>query len=83
MPADRRELRARIGWLEKRFRESGAADARALAAVEKSIARSAAELVRRRSIVPAVAYPADLPVTASLDLLRGALAAHQVVVVAG
>ena len=83
MPADRRELRARIGGLEKRFRESGTADARALAAVEKSIARSAAELVRRRSIVPAVAYPADLPVTASLDLLRGALAAHQVVVVAG
>lgn len=83
MPADRRELRARIGGLEKRFRESGAADARALAAVERSIARSAAELVRRRSIVPAVAYPADLPVTAALDRLRAALSEHQVVVVAG
>jgi ATP-dependent helicase HrpA len=83
MPADRRELRARIGGLEKRFREAGAADARALAAVEKAIARSAAELAHRRAIAPAVTYPAELPVTASLDALRAAIAGHQVVVVAG
>ena len=83
MPADRRELRARIGGLEKRFRTSGTADERALRAVEKGIRRSAEELARRRSLVPVVSYPADLPVTAALEPLRSAIAASQVVIVAG
>jgi ATP-dependent helicase HrpA len=83
MPADRRELRARIGGLEKRTREAGGADDRALKAVEKGIRRSADELSRRRALVPTVTYPPDLPFTASLDSLRAALGASQVVVVAG
>ena len=83
MPADRRELRARIGGLEKRFRDAGAADERALRAVEKGIRRSAEELARRKTLVPAVTYPADLPVTAALDGLRAAIAGSQVVIVAG
>ncbi|MCE2881781.1 MAG: ATP-dependent RNA helicase HrpA [Planctomycetaceae bacterium] len=83
MPADRRELRARIGGLEKRFREKGVADPRALAVVEDALARSIAERERRKGLVPAVSYPPELPVTAALDALREAISAHQVVVVAG
>ncbi|MFM7050906.1 MAG: ATP-dependent RNA helicase HrpA [Planctomycetota bacterium] len=83
MPADRRELRARIGGMEKRLREKGAIDPRALAVVEEALARSAADRERRRGLVPAVAYPPELPVTAALPALREALAASQVVVVAG
>jgi ATP-dependent helicase HrpA len=83
MPADRRELRARIGGLEKRARDAGAPDLRALAAVEKGVRRSAEELARRRTLVPAVGYPPELPVTAALESLRAAIGAHQVVVVAG
>ncbi|MEY3143838.1 MAG: ATP-dependent helicase HrpA [Planctomycetota bacterium] len=83
MPADRRELRARIGGLEKRFRDAGAADERALRAVEKAIRRSSEELSRRRGLVPTVTYPAELPVTAALGSLREAIDANQVVIVAG
>ena len=83
MPVHRRELRARLGGLEKKFREGVTPDPRALRVVEEAIARSAAERERRRGLVPAVGYPAELPVTAALDQLRAAIAGHQVVVVAG
>ncbi len=79
LPRDRRVLRARIGGLVKR----GEPDARALAAVRAAIDASAAARLRRRGLVPAVSYPADLPVTGALDAIRAALAGHQVVVVAG
>ncbi|MCX5650116.1 MAG: ATP-dependent RNA helicase HrpA [Planctomycetota bacterium] len=83
MPAERRELRARIGGLEKRFRDAGVADERALKAVDKAIRRSSEELSRRRMLVPPVTYPPELPVTAAIDALRDAVAANQVVIVAG
>ncbi len=83
LPADRRELRARIGGLEKRAREGKAPDPRALRVVTDAIERSAADLARRRMLVPVVAYPPELPVTASLDALREAISQSQVVVVAG
>ena len=83
LPADRRELRARIGGIEKRIRDTGAADERALAAVEKAIRRSHEEFERRRELVPSVTYPPELPVTAALAELRGAILANQVVIVAG
>jgi ATP-dependent helicase HrpA len=83
LPADRRELRARIGGIEKRLRDTGAADERALAAVEKAIRRSHEEFERRRGLVPSVTYPPELPVTAALAELRCAILANQVVIVAG
>ncbi len=79
LPADRRTLRARIGGLAKR----GAPDARAVAAVERAIEASVALRERRRTLVPPVSYPEDLPVSAAIGRIREALAAHQVVVVAG
>ena len=83
LPADRRELRARIGGLEKRAREGKAPDPRALRVVTDAIERSAADLARRRTLAPVVTYPTELPVTASLDALREAISRSQVVVVAG
>ena len=82
-PASRRELRARIGGLEKRLRDGGELDPRALLAVEKSIQSSIDERARRRSLVPVITYPPALPVTHALDALRTALNSAQVVVVAG
>ncbi|MEY4119316.1 MAG: ATP-dependent helicase HrpA [Planctomycetota bacterium] len=83
LPRDRRELRARIGGLEKRLRDGAAPDPRALRVVEDAITRSIADRERRASIVPKVGYPSELPVTAALPALRDAIGAHQVVVVAG
>ncbi len=40
-------------------------------------------LARRRASVPAVSYPAELPISARVDDIRNALENHQVVVVAG
>ncbi|MFM1804577.1 MAG: ATP-dependent helicase HrpA [Planctomycetota bacterium] len=83
LPADRRELRARIGGLEKRLRAGKEPDPRALRVVETAIARSVASLERRAAIVPAVTYPAELPFTEALEPLRAAVESSQVVVVAG
>ena len=83
MPVHRRELRARLGGLEKKFRDGATPDPRALRVVEEAIARSAAERERRHGLVPTVTYPADLPVTGALDQLRAAITGSQVVVVAG
>ncbi|MFM2164484.1 MAG: hypothetical protein RL325_921 [Planctomycetota bacterium] len=87
LPRDRRELRARIGGLEKRLRDGAKPDPRAIRLVEDAVARSIAERERRAALVPAfvpaVAYPPELPFTAALEPLREAIAAHQVVVVAG
>ena len=83
LPADRRELRARIGGLEKKLRDGGTTDPRALRVVEEAIQRSVAERERRRALVPSVTYPAELPVTAALETLREAIGSSQVVVVAG
>jgi len=83
LPADRRELRARIGGLEKRARDGKEPDPRALRVVSEAIERSTAELARRRGLLPAVTYPPELPVTGALDQLREAIGANQVVVVAG
>ncbi|MEY4371650.1 MAG: ATP-dependent helicase, partial [Actinomycetota bacterium] len=44
---------------------------------------STEELERRRALVPAVSYPEDLPITGHREVLLGAIANHQVVVVAG
>jgi ATP-dependent helicase HrpA len=83
LPADRRELRARIGGLEKRLRSGGQPDPRAVRLVEEAIAKSIAVHERRAQIVPAVSYPPELPFAAALEPLREAIGASQVVVVAG
>ena len=83
LQADRRELRARLGGLEKKLRDGVKPDVRALRVVEDSIARSIGKRERLQTLAPKVTYPPDLPVTAALDTLREALSTSQVVVVAG
>ncbi|MCP2159073.1 ATP-dependent helicase HrpA [Williamsia serinedens] len=53
------------------------------AAFESAVARATQRLSRRRELVPTLDYPADLPVSAARDEIREAIAAHQVVVIAG
>src|SRR3954449_2479802 len=45
--------------------------------------RDRAEVERRRSLVPSLTYPSELPVSARRDDLAAAISDHQVVVVAG
>jgi ATP-dependent helicase HrpA len=60
-----------------------ARDPRARARVEDEIERAAARAGGRRAAVPAISYPEQLPVSARREDLAAAIAAHQVVVVAG
>jgi ATP-dependent helicase HrpA len=53
------------------------------AAFESAVARATGRLARRRALVPRLDYPAELPVSAARDEIREAIAAHQVVVIAG
>ncbi|MGZ8179855.1 ATP-dependent RNA helicase HrpA [Williamsia sp. SKLECPSW1] len=53
------------------------------ARLQRDADRAVERLTRRRSLVPAITYPPELPVSAARDELRDAIAAHQVVVVAG
>ena len=47
------------------------------------IRQSAARARQRRANLPAIAYPADLPVSERREEIAAAIAAHQVVIVAG
>ncbi|MDQ6938367.1 MAG: DEAD/DEAH box helicase, partial [Actinomycetota bacterium] len=51
--------------------------------LERQIARAEEVIARRRAAVPPARYPADLPVTAAREELLAAIAANQVLVVAG
>ena len=44
---------------------------------------SQAAVARRRELMPAIAYPEELPISARRDDIAAAIAAHQVVVIAG
>ncbi|HEY3873096.1 MAG TPA: ATP-dependent RNA helicase HrpA [Actinocrinis sp.] len=51
--------------------------------IEAQLAAGAARLEERRARVPAVSYPAELPVSAKKDEILAAIRDHQVVIVAG
>jgi ATP-dependent helicase HrpA len=79
---ERPGLARRIAGLSPRGRRPAATD-RAFEAVERDLERSAARRAAREAARPAVTYPEELPVAQARDRVRAALAAHQVVVVAG
>jgi ATP-dependent helicase HrpA len=56
---------------------------RALGAVQAEVEAAAARFDARRQSVPAITYPADLPVSQRKDEIATAIRDHQVVIVAG
>jgi ATP-dependent helicase HrpA len=58
-------------------------DGKRAAALERQLAGAEARLARRASAVPGITYPEQLPVAERREELMAAIAAHQVVVVAG
>ena len=68
-----------LGRIDRLRREGEAADE---ALVERVVA-SAAEAGRRGRLVPAVAYPEELPVSQRREEIKALIAANQVVVLAG
>ncbi|NMN94101.1 ATP-dependent RNA helicase HrpA [Antrihabitans stalactiti] len=83
------ELRARLAALtfrdEHRLRRQvdRAATPDAIEKVERDIAAAEVRVANRRASVPVIRYPEALPVTARREDIAAAIAAHQVVVVAG
>ena len=90
------DLRRRIGELSRRdsdslgrrFRKAGGVRDRAVRealndAIELAVAAAETRLAVRRAAVPEIRYPAELPVSARVDDLKAAIAANQVVIVAG
>ncbi|WP_107078530.1 ATP-dependent RNA helicase HrpA [Micromonospora sp. MH33] len=78
---DQRRLQRRLDGVRKlrdpQRRES------ALAEIAADLARAEARLAARRAAVPAVTYPAQLPVSERKDDIAAAIRDHQVVIVAG
>jgi ATP-dependent helicase HrpA len=94
-PASERELQERLaslsprdvrrlgGQLAKSRRLTGAAGAAAVVDVARAIEAAEQRLEARRAAVPAITYPAELPVSARKDDIAAAIRDHQVVIVAG
>ncbi|MGW7543975.1 ATP-dependent RNA helicase HrpA [Streptomyces sp. NPDC054770] len=59
------------------------ARAAVLAEIEAEVARAEERMARRRTVVPAVSYPEQLPVSQKKDQIAEAIRDHQVVIVAG
>ncbi|UGT63485.1 ATP-dependent RNA helicase HrpA [Nocardia asteroides] len=84
----RRELRSRLANLSLRDehrlrRRLDRAKGPETAALEAEITAAEQRIEARRSAVPAIRYPEQLPVTARREDIAAAIAANQVVIVAG
>jgi ATP-dependent helicase HrpA len=66
-----------------RRRLDRARDAKALGAVAQDIDKARTRLANRAASVPKISYPETLPVSARRDDIAAAIAANQVVIVAG
>ncbi|PVZ09949.1 ATP-dependent RNA helicase HrpA [Actinomycetospora cinnamomea] len=80
-PADEHRLRRRIAGAERI--DDAERRARTLATIGGDVTEAEERLARRRASVPAVSYPAELPISDRVEEIRAALETHQVVVVAG
>src|SRR4051794_33578610 len=78
---DERRLQRRLDGLRKQ--RDAEKSARALATIEREIESSAARVLDRAASVPAIEYPAELPVSQQRDALAEAIRENQVVIVAG
>jgi ATP-dependent helicase HrpA len=82
MLTDRAELLRRWHGLRRRAREGKPYD-RGLAELETALAAARTRVEQRAAQRPAVSYPEELPVSARRADIAAAIAAHQVVVIAG
>ncbi|MGC4775938.1 ATP-dependent RNA helicase HrpA [Micromonospora chalcea] len=78
---DQRRLQRRLDGV-RRLRDPQRRDA-ALAEITAEVTRAEARLESRRAAVPAITYPAQLPVSERKDDIAAAIRDHQVVIVAG
>jgi ATP-dependent helicase HrpA len=78
---DERRLRGRLRGIRRI--SDGAKRDRALADIERQVVAAQARIARRRATVPPLTFPPELPVSERVDDLAAAIAAHQVVIVAG
>ncbi|MFU8873751.1 ATP-dependent RNA helicase HrpA [Micromonospora sp. SL4-19] len=78
---DQRRLQRRLDGVRK-LRDPQRREA-ALAEIAAEVARAEARLASRRAAVPAITYPAQLPVSERRDDIAAAIRDHQVVIVAG
>jgi ATP-dependent helicase HrpA len=86
MAADARRIHARLRGLERHSAHGevrGPARAKQLEFIAAEIDRSEALVAARRAAIPAITYPADLPVAARREEIMAAIREHQVVVVCG
>ncbi|MGW4498361.1 ATP-dependent RNA helicase HrpA [Micromonospora sp. NPDC004336] len=81
MYRDQRRLQRRLDGV-RRLKDPQRRDD-ALAEIAADVARAEARLESRRAAVPAVTYPAQLPVSERKDDIAAAIRDHQVVIVAG
>jgi ATP-dependent helicase HrpA len=79
--ADQRRLRKRLDGT-RRIRDAGHRQT-VVARIEADVTAAEQRLAKRLAAVPAVTYPADLPVSRRRDDILAAIRDHQVVVVAG
>jgi ATP-dependent helicase HrpA len=81
MLADQQRLLRRVDRAAS-MRDAGARE-QATADASAQVAEAAQRVAVRRAAVPAVSYPADLPVSQRKDDIAAAIRDHQVVIVAG
>jgi ATP-dependent helicase HrpA len=79
---DRVELARRLRGLQRRER-NGEPVERGLAGLRESVAASRVLAEQRRAAIPAITYPAELPVSERREEVAALIRAHQVVVVCG
>ncbi|MEW6648113.1 MAG: ATP-dependent RNA helicase HrpA [Pseudomonadota bacterium] len=82
MLTDRAELLRRWHGLRRRAREGKPFD-RGLAELESALQAAQQRMQQRAAQRPAVSYPEELPVSTRREDIAAAIAAHQVVVIAG
>jgi ATP-dependent helicase HrpA len=80
MLRDERRIRRRLDGLRK---AGNARRGQVLAQISSELAEAEARVARRRAAVPAVSYPAELPISQRRDEIAAAIRDHQVVVIAG
>ncbi|WP_019630486.1 ATP-dependent RNA helicase HrpA [Actinomadura atramentaria] len=80
-PLDRHRLRRRLDGTQKMRDERRRASV--IAQIAADVEAAEARIARRRAAVPAITYPAELPVSRKRDDIAAAIRDHQVVIVAG